>query len=290
MLHLPVINYAIATLLWGTTWWVILTQIDGVAAELAIAHRFALAAAILWLYCRWRGLEMRVSGKLHFTLAAQGLCLFGLNYWLFYLSELYLTSGLVALSCILILYFNALNARCFMGQDLRPAVLVGGALGVVGMALVFLPEIMAFSFSRAQWLAVAMCALAAYLASWGNLLSGYHQARGLGVLKSNCWGMTYGALAMYALSLGNGSAIYLPTAPSFLAGLLYLSVFGTIFAFGTYLKLIGQIGADRAAYIFILVPVVALLVSTLLEGYSWNWLNATGVVVALLGNYLALRR
>ena len=290
MLNLPVVNYCIATLLWGTTWWVILSQIDGVPAELAIAHRFALAAAILWLYCRWRGLEMLVSWRQHCSLLTQGICLFAVNYWLFYTSELHLTSGLVAFSCILIIYFNALNAWWLLGQALRPSVLVGGAFGVVGMAMVFAPEFLALTLAREQVLALGMSALAAYLASWGNLLSGRHQAQGLGLIESNCWGMTYGALAMYAICLVSGAGIHMPTDTSFLFGLLYLSVFGTIFAFGTYLKLVAQIGADRAAYIFIAVPIVALLVSTLLEAYQWHWLNASGVALALLGNYLALKR
>jgi drug/metabolite transporter (DMT)-like permease len=76
----------------------------------------------------------------------------------------------------------------------------------------------------------------------------------------------------------------------YIGSLFYLSVFGTVIAFGCYLKLIGKIGADRAAYATMLFPIVALGISTFFEGYRWSALNLIGMVLVLIGNGLVINK
>ncbi len=76
----------------------------------------------------------------------------------------------------------------------------------------------------------------------------------------------------------------------YVGSLIYLSVFGTIIAFGCYLKLIGKIGAYRAAYASMLFPVVALSISTVFEGYQWSTYNLIGMALVLIGNGLVINR
>ena len=77
---------------------------------------------------------------------------------------------------------------------------------------------------------------------------------------------------------------------SYVGSLFYLSFFGTVVAFGCYLKLIGKIGADRAAYATMLFPIVALGISTVYEGYQWAPHNIIGMAVVLIGNWLVLSK
>ena len=76
----------------------------------------------------------------------------------------------------------------------------------------------------------------------------------------------------------------------YIASLIYLSVFGSIIAFGAYLSLIGQIGADRAAYATVLFPIVALLISSVFEGFEWTALSLAGMALVLAGNVLIVGR
>jgi drug/metabolite transporter (DMT)-like permease len=76
----------------------------------------------------------------------------------------------------------------------------------------------------------------------------------------------------------------------YVGSLFYLSFFGTVIAFGCYLKLIGKIGADRAAYATMLFPIVALGISTVYEGYQWTPSNMIGMAVVLVGNWMVLRK
>jgi drug/metabolite transporter (DMT)-like permease len=70
--------------------------------------------------------------------------------------------------------------------------------------------------------------------------------------------------------------------------LVYLAVFGSVLAFGAYMKLLQQIGSDKAAYVVLIYPIVALAISTLFEGYEWTALSAIGVVIVLFGNAVAM--
>jgi drug/metabolite transporter (DMT)-like permease len=103
------------------------------------------------------------------------------------------------------------------------------------------------------------------------------------------WGMLYGAgiLAIFAVLRGHPFIVE-PTAP-YLAGLLYLALIASVMAFACYLTLLGRIGADRAAYVTVMLPVVALAVSTVLEGYRWSIPAGLGLAAVLVGNLLVLR-
>jgi drug/metabolite transporter (DMT)-like permease len=72
--------------------------------------------------------------------------------------------------------------------------------------------------------------------------------------------------------------------------LAYLAVFGSVVAFVSYLTMAGDIGADRAAYVGVVTPVVALALSTLLEGYHWTVPAVLGALLCLGGNVLILKK
>ena len=102
--------------------------------------------------------------------------------------------------------------------------------------------------------------------------------------------MAYGAIFMTLYALFNGADFNYDTSISYSLSLVYLSVFGSILAFGCYLTLIGRIGADKAAYTAILFPVIALGISTLFEGYQWSIEALFGFCLVLFGNHLVLTK
>ena len=59
---------------------------------------------------------------------------------------------------------------------------------------------------------------------------------------------------------------------------------------GHYLALLRRIGPARAAYSSVLFPVVALAISTVVEGYQWTVIAAIGMSLTLVGNWLILQR
>ncbi len=282
--------YAGTVLIWGSTWLAIKFQLGAVDPMVSVAYRFSLASLVLLIYCRVRGVNMRFSGREHLFMALQGLFLFALNYWLFYLAGSHLPSGLVAVVFSSILVMNMVNGALFLGSALEARMVAGAALGLMGIGLVFWPELDSFDLSDQGMTGLLLCLGATLLASWGNILSARNQKKGLPVVQTNAYGMGYGALVMFLFSLLSGKSFGFEFSPTYIGSLLYLSVFGSIVAFGCYLSLIGRIGADRAAYATLVFPIVALYLSTVFESYRWSESGFIGIALILLGNVLILKR
>ena len=285
-----VLFYGITVLIWGSTWLAITFQLGAVDPMVSVVYRFSLAAILLQGWCRLRGLPMVFSREAHLSMAAQGVFLFALNYWLFYLAELYIASGLAAVVFSTIMMMNVVNGAIFLKAPVEKKVVMGGLLGLSGIMLVFKPELSAFHLGDDGLKGFLLCVGATYLASLGNILSARNQKKGLPVVQTNAWGMTYGALFMLSLSAILGRPFAVETSFAYLSSLVYLSVFGSIIAFGCYLTLVGRIGADRAGYATLLFPLVALVISTVWEGYHWSAWSLSGVGLILLGNFLMVKK
>jgi drug/metabolite transporter (DMT)-like permease len=279
--------FATPVLIWGSTWMAIRYQLGVVDPLVSVACRFLLAGALMLGYCGYRGVHLRFRVRDQIFVALQGVLLFGVNYWLVYLAERGLPSGLVAVVFSGLLFANALNGRVFLGNPLRPSVLLGGVLGLAGVAAIFLEDILEFRLSEGSLVndgarALGLALGSVYCSSLGHTLSARNQRAGLSVL--------HGGGAMAILSLVLGKPFALDASFSYAASLLYLTVFGSIIAFSCFLTLVGRIGADKAAYVALLMPVIALALTTLFEQYHWTLTAGFGVALVLLGNYLALRR
>ena len=282
--------YTVTILIWGSTWLGIKFQLGNVDPALSVAYRFVLAALILFLWCFARRLPMRFCRNDHLYIAMQGFFLFAFNYLLFYLAELYITSGLAAVVFSTIVVMNLLNGRIFLGTPIELKVLFGGAMGMCGLVLLFWPEMAAVDFSGPVMLGLLLSFAATYLASLGNILSARNQHRKLPIVQTNAFGMAYGSLCMILVVAVTGAPITIDLSAPYLLSLVYLALFGSVIAFGCYLSLVGRIGPGRAAYTTLLFPVVALALSTIWEDYQWTMSGLCGVALILCGNYLALVR
>ena len=285
-----ILFYTITILIWGSTWLGIKFQLGMVDPALSVAYRFALAALILFVWCFARRLPMRFSRSEHFYIAMQGVFLFGVNYLLFYLAELQITSGLAAVVFSTIVIMNLLNGRLFLGTPIELKVLLGGALGMVGLVLLFWPEMAAVNFSGPVIVGVMLCFAATYLASLGNIISARNQRQKLPIVQTNAFGMAYGSLCMVLVVIVSGTPLTVDLSSTYLISLAYLALFGSIIAFGCYLSLVGRIGPGRAAYATLLFPIVALALSTIWEDYHWSLSSLCGILLILCGNYLALAK
>ena len=282
--------YTGVVLIWGTTWFAILFQLGEVDPLVSVIYRFSLASLILLFYCLLTGRRMRFSLRDHLFMALLGTLLFSLNYWLFYVAELHLTSGLVAVVFSTMVILNTLFGAVFIDSPIRPRVVLGSVLGLAGIVMVFSPELAAFTLSDKGMLGLLLSLAATVSASLGNITSARNQLVGIPVVQANAWGMSYGTLFMIAAALVTGKEFTFEATLPYVASLAYLALFGSVFAFGMYLTLIGRIGADRAAYTTLLFPIVALALSMLFEGYRGNPGAFAGFVLILAGNYLALSR
>lgn len=282
--------YMLTILIWGSTWLAIKFQLGVVAPAWSITYRFAIAAFMLIFWCLVTRRPMRFSVHDHLFIALQGIMLFAINYYLFYLAEVHITSGLAAVVFSTIVIMNLINGRIFLKSLIEWPVLCGGGAGLVGLVLLFWPEMVAVNFSGPVIYGLTLSFGATYLASLGNILSARNQQHRLPVMQTNAYGMSYGAVCMLIIAVMSGAPLQIEVTTAYLLSLFYLALFGSVIAFGCYLSLIGRIGAGKAAYATLFFPVVALILSTLWEGYQWTTLGVFGILLILSGNYLALIR
>src|SRR5690606_7796537 len=133
--------YALAVLIWGSTWIALTYQVGVVAAEVSVAYRFLIGAGVVFLWAVVGRQRLAFPWRTHRLLVAMGLCMFSFNFYFFYLAAAYLTSGLLAVVFSLTAVLNIVNGRLLLGRRTRPGTLVAALLGVAGIAALFWPEV-----------------------------------------------------------------------------------------------------------------------------------------------------
>jgi drug/metabolite transporter (DMT)-like permease len=282
--------YVVTVLIWGSTWFAIEFQLGTVAPEVSVVYRYVTASTLLFAWARYRGLNLQFQLKEHVWFVLLGVFLFGVNYVLAYRAQIYITSALTAIAFSAIVWMNIINARLFFGVKAGRRVLFGALLGVAGIFTLFVPQIGELSLTDSVFYGSMLAVLGAFLASLGNMASQAAQRRKLPVIQSNAWGMFYGAIVSAAIAGMQGHPFNFEWSVGYVGSLAYLSIFGSIFAFGAYLTLLGRIGAHRAGYSMVLFPVVALILSISFEGLQIDASVVVGTLLVLAGNVFVLKK
>lgn len=282
--------YVLTVLIWGSTWYAITFQIGHAHPLISISYRFFIAAVVLFIFLGANGRfkNMKFSKRQHAFIALQGLFLFCLNYWLNYVGTGYLTSGMVSIIFSTLTLMNIFNQRIFFKIKVKKQVILGVLVGLVGIITVFWPEIEHLSLKDTVFRGLIIVLAASYASSLGNMVALRNTRDHIPVIEGNCFGMLYGAALSFIIALLSGAELILPMDTGYLISLLYLAVFGSAIAFGTYLTLMRNIGADKAAYASVLFPIVALSISTVLESYQWTATSIIGVIMILAGNVISM--
>jgi drug/metabolite transporter (DMT)-like permease len=281
--------YVTTVMIWGSTWFAIEFQLGVVEPEVSIVYRYVAASALLFAWSAIRRLKLRFALRAHGWFLLLGFFLFCLNYVLAYRAQIHITSALTAIAFSTIVWMNIINARLFFGVRAGRQVIVGSLLGVVGIVTLFAPQIGELTLSDSVFYGSVLAVLGALVASFGNMVSQGAQKERLPVIQSNAWGMFYGALLTAIIALAEGHPFTFEWTPGYLISLAYLAVFGSIFAFGAYLTLLGRIGAHKSGYAMVMFPVVALILSALFEGLKIDLPVIAGTLLVLTGNLFVLR-
>ena len=281
--------FALVTLIWGSTWLVIRDQVGSVPPGWSVTWRFVLAGVAMAALAAVNRQSLRLTRDALPLIAAMGVFQFSANFQFVYRAEQNLTSGIVAVLFAFLMVPNALFARAFLGQPVSRGFVAGSVVALGGIALLLLHEIRVAQPEGKVLLGVLLTVGGILGASIANVLQASERARNQPMLALLAWSMLFGA----GFNAGLSWLLYGP--PQFeprwgyAAGIAYLALLGSVVTFPLYFRLIREIGPGRAAYNGVLVPVVAMAVSTLLEGYRWSALAIGGGLLAIAGLLIALR-
>ena len=277
------------TLIWGTTWIVILGQLGTVPPSWSVTYRFLVAGAVMFAYALFTGAPLRIGREGQIFAALFGVAQFVLNFNFVYRAEAYVTSGLVAVIFALLIVPNTLFARAFLGIRPSPRFYVGAAIAMAGIGLLFLKEYReAAKGSDAVLFGIGLTMMGVLSASVANVMQATKRAAALPMASLLAWGMLWGTVfdAIFAWATV-GPPVIEPTLP-YLGGVVYLGVAASAIAFMAYFSVIRMIGPGPAAYSSVIVPVIAMGISTVFEGYRWTLLAGAGGALAMAGLVIAL--
>ena len=280
--------YATVVVLWGAAWLPLRLQLGVVSPEVSAVWRFLLGGVIVF------GWLIAVKGKVRFPLADHGrfailgLTMFSFNFVSAYYAGFHLNGGLLAVLFSLMAVVNPIYAALLGRGGLNVRIFTGAVIGVIGVALLFGPKILAADGQAGTLAGVLLMLLSVFIFSTGNMFSAAFQARGLPVLSANAWSMLYGTAFIAIFALLKGEPFIVEWTPKYVLSILWLAIAGTAIGFFAYVTLIGRIGTGRTGYVTVLMPLVALVLSTFFEGYVWTIYAFLGVALVMIGNAVVL--
>ena len=281
--------FLLVALIWGSTWYVITGQIAQAPPAWTICWRFMLATPAMFAVAALLRNSLAIGRSGHGLALLLGLIQFCANLNFVYNAELHLTSGIVAVMFALMIVTNAALAWVILGERVTKRFWLSGVVAFSGMVLLLIHEAH-FGLPRGDVMTGALLTLAGIgAASIANVLQAAKVGRALPMASLLAWAMLYGTGFNALLALATEGLPVLPSSGEFWAGLAWLAIGGSVVTFYFYYGLIRKIGAGRAAYQNILVIIVAMLISTGLEGYRWSLLSVLGALLALAGTVMALR-
>lgn len=284
------IPFLIVSLIWGSTWLVIRDQLNIVPSSWSVTYRFAVAAAGMFAMALLTRQSLRIDKTLFMWTVLLGMLQFSLNFNFVYAAEHYVTSGLVAVIFALLIVPNAILAKWWLGRPVGYSFIVGSAIATVGVALLMLREFRVAPVGGTEiMVGFGLAACGVLCASISNVLQVLPKIARFPTMTILAWSMLWGTVANAAFAFAVYGPPVVDPRPAYLAGILYLSIIGSVITFPLYFRLIHDIGPGKAAYTGVLTPVVAMLLSTFFEGYHWSVLSFSGAVLALCGLLVAMR-
>lgn len=285
--------FAAVALIWGSTWFVIKDGLEAAPPSWSVAYRFAIASAAMFLLAarsgRGSGRGIGLSREGHAMAAILGLVQFCLNLNFVYHGEVHLTSGIVAVMFSLIMLPNAVLGKIFLGTPVTARFMAGTMVALGGIVLLLVNEGLSMPAGTDLALGITLCTIGILAASVANVMQASKTAQRSPLLSLLAWAMLWGFGLDAAYAFASAGPPVWPQDASYWGGVVYLALVGSVVTFPLYFKLIRDLGPGRAAYNGVLVPIVAMVLSTLFEGYRWNILAASGVALALVGMVIALR-
>lgn len=280
-----VLLYALVVVIWGTTWIAItLQQQSEISTTVAVFWRFFISAIVLFAFVVMSRKLQKLATHDHLFCLLQACCIFGFNFVCFYYAVQYISSGLEAVIFSMAVIFNTINAKVFFAQHISSRFYPAALFGVFGIIALFWHDVMGITLNSNTLMGIGLCILGTYGFSLGNMISTRHQKQGLDIFTTNAYAMLYGSLLMALISWFKHDNFFPSMSGSSVSALLYLAIFGSVIGFTAYFYLVGRIGAGKAAYSTLLFPLVALVISTIWEGYHWQMNAVIGVILILCGN------
>ncbi|MEK9498049.1 DMT family transporter [Photorhabdus sp. P32] len=279
--------YVVTIITGGTSWYAAKLQLTDVSPVISLIYRFGCASVLLLLIAVISRKKLTHTWREHLSFATLGAFGFAVTFLLIYKATALITTGLIALIYSSVILFNSINAILFLRQSISWTVLAGAIVGLTGIILVFSPE---FLNNEWNWTGFGYAIAATLTFSFANISAVQLQRKGVNVLPMTGISMGYGAIFLFSYALLTKQTFNFDLSPAYVTSLFYLILFPSVIGYTTYFAVVGRLGAERGAYTMLLVPLVALTISSVTEGYRPTIWAIIGTMMTLSGNYWVITR
>jgi drug/metabolite transporter (DMT)-like permease len=284
------ILFLITLFCWSPTWYLIKFQLGYVDPLVSVFYRFLIAAIIIFIYLVIKNKNLKFSINHHFWFLFFGTCLYSINYVFFYLSNTYLISAFPAIVFSTVVIMNILGETFYFKKKPSLKTLIGATIGMIGIIIIFNDEIFNFSLSEGTHIGLFLALIGTFCASTGNMVHQRNLNNNFPPIQTIAYAMLYGSLVTLFVTQIRGAELLFENSVSYISSLLYLSIFGSIFAFVSYLKLLEKVGPGRAGYVGVVMPVLALMISTIFEKLEWQIDLIIGLPILIIGAILVINQ
>tara|TARA_B110000027_G_scaffold121737_1_gene136156 strand:- start:212 stop:1096 length:885 start_codon:yes stop_codon:yes gene_type:complete len=282
--------FGITLLCWSPTWYVIKFQLGYVDPLVSVFYRFFSASIIIFIYLLIKNKNLKFSINHHIWFFLFGVCLYSVNYVFFYLSNTYLISAFPAVVFSTVVIMNILGETFYFKKKPTLKTLIGAIIGMLGIIIIFNDEIFNFSLTNGTHIGLVLALFGTFAASTGNMVYQRNLNSNFPLIETLAYAMLYGSLVTFLITQIRGREIIFEYSFVYIASLAYLSIIGSIFAFIFYLKLIEKVGPGRAGYVGVVMPVLALLISTIFENLEWQIDLIIGLPILIIGAVLVINQ
>jgi drug/metabolite transporter (DMT)-like permease len=289
------VPFIIVSLIWSSTWIVIRDQLGPDAAiqvppSWSVTYRFIVGAIAMFAVIAAQRRPVWLDRPAMGLAAIMGLMQFSLNFNFVYRAEHFITSGLVAVIFALLIVPNTVMGRIFLKTPMNARFLAGASVAVIGIILLMLREYrVADVGGTAVLLGGALTFAGVMSASTANVLQGGETARQQDMFTLLAWAMVWGTLFNAIIALVTVGAPIIDFRPGYIGGVLYLGIAASAITFPLYFGIIRAVGPGSAAWSSVLIPIIAMGISTVFEDYRWSTLAIAGAVLSMAGLVIALK-
>ena len=282
--------FVITLFCWSPTWYVIKFQLGYVDPLISVFYRFLIASILIFIYLLIKKKNLKFSKNHHIWFLFFGICLYSINYVFFYLSNTYLISAFPAVVFSTVVIMNILGEAFYFKKKPTLKTLIGATIGMIGIMIIFNNEIFNFNLTNGAHIGLLLALFGTFAASTGNMVYQRNLNNNFPLIETLAYAMLYGSLITFLIAQIKGAELLFEYSFSYIASLAYLSIVGSIFAFIFYLKLIEKVGPGRAGYVGVVMPVLALLISTIFENLVWKVNLIIGLPILIIGAVLVINQ
>ena len=284
------ILFGITLFCWSPTWYIIKFQLGYVDPLISVFYRFIAASIIIFIYLIIKKKKIKFSLSYHVWFLFFGTCLYSINYVFFYLSNTYLISAFPAIVFSTVVIMNIVGEAFYFNNKPSLKTLIGAIIGMIGIGIIFNDVIFNFNFDNGSHIGLFLALLGTFCASTGNMIYQRNLNNNFPLIQTLAYAMLYGSLVTFLITQIKGTELLFEYTFSYIASLAYLSIVGSIFAFVFYLRLLERVGAGRAGYVGVIMPVLALLISTIFENLAWQMDLIIGLPILIIGGVLVINQ